>query len=171
MTNTDTSPAPTSTLTYSQWSVDANTLPAKAVHYLLSNGFTQSMTDAAAFTKEQKAKFVEEGAKEGHDAETSVANAAKAARDKRFAAILAGEVGVRAVGPRLPQIDRVMRDIAEEMLRAIAAERQVAMPKGDVLKAALDKILAKHADVIRTKAQARMDESKAMADDLGDILG
>lgn len=149
-----------STLTYDRWSVNANDLIAKSVRYLLQNGFSQSMTDAAAFTKEQKA---------GKSAD-EIKKMADEARAKRFEAILAGTVGIRVGGPRLPAIDRVMREIAEEMLRAIAADRKVAMPKGEVLKAALEKIVLKNEATIRERAQARLDESKTLAADLGDIF-
>lgn len=157
MTDTDTS-----NLQYGVWSVNANDLPPKAIAYLLHNGFNQSMTDAAAFTKAQK---------EGKSAD-EVTAMAREARQKRFDAICQGTVGIRVGGTRLPAIDRVMREIAEETLRGIAAERHVAMPKGDVLKAALDKIIARNADAIRAKARARLDEQKANAESfsLDDLL-
>lgn len=149
----------TSTLTYGKWSVNANDLPPGAISYLLHNGFTQSMTDAAAFTKAQK---------EGKS-ESEIEVMASDARDKRFAAILAGTVGVRVGGPRLPAIDRAMQDIVDEMLAAICSARKVALPKGDVLKAARAKLLAKNGDAIRAKAQARLDEAKSLVEDAGDI--
>ena len=148
-----------STLTYSKWFVNANDLPPAGIAYLLHNGFTQSMTDAAAFTKEQKA---------GKTADEVTAMATEA-RQKRFEAILAGTVGVRVGGPRMPAIDRAMQDVVDEMIGAICAARKVALPKGDVLKAARAKLLAKNGDAIREKAQARLDEAKLLVEDAGDI--
>jgi hypothetical protein len=177
--NTNPEPTATSTLSYGRWSTDANHLPPKAVAYLLANGFTQSMTDAAAFTKEQKANAHEAFAK-AHgvevaslseaDKESAVAALADEKREARFQAILKGEVGTRVGGPRLPQIDRVMREVAEETVRAIATARNVAMPKGDVLKAAIEKVLARNPDEIRAKAQERIDSAKALAEGADDLF-
>jgi hypothetical protein len=135
-----------STLTYDKWSVNANDLPAKAIAYLLHNGFTQSMTDAAAFTKEQKAGKTEQ----------QVKDMATEARDKRFQAILAGSVGIRVGGPRLDPVSRASNDIVDERLAAICKARNVAMPKGDVLKSARAKIMAKFGAEIKSEAEARV---------------
>lgn len=130
----------------------------KAVMYLLQNGYSQSMTDAAAFTKEQKTGKTPD----------EVAAMAADARVKRHEAIRAGTIGARVGGAKLPVIDRVMRDVAEERLKAIAVARSVAMPKGDTLKAALDKILARDPDGIRTEAETRIANAKAVASEMGD---
>lgn len=167
-----------STFTYDKWSIDANALPPKAIAYLIGNGFTQSMTDAAAFTKEQKASFAKEHA-EAHgvtvdaltEADHVAAVKAKAdeAREKRFQAIMSGTVGLRvATGPRLDPLTRAMREIAEEGVRKLAAQKGVAMPKGDVLKAAIEKVLERNRDNIKAEAERRL--SAPSADGLDDIL-
>jgi hypothetical protein len=129
----------------------------KAVMYLLQNGYSQSMTDAAAFTKEQKAgKSPDE-----------LAAMALDARVKRHDAIENGTIGARGGGPKLPPVERVMREVAEERLKAIAVSRGVAMPKGDTLKAALDKIIQRDPDGIRTEAETRIANARAVASAVG----
>ena len=128
-----------------------------AVLYLLQNGYSQSMTDAAAFTKEQKAG----------KSDDEIAAMAHEARTKRHDAILAGTIGARVGGAKLPPVERVMREVAEERLKAIAVSRGVAMPKGDTLKVALDKILSRDPDGIRVEAETRIANAKAVASAVG----
>jgi len=139
---------------------DLGTMSPKALGYLLANGYKQSLTDAAAFTKE---------AKEGKSA-AEIESMAAERRAKRHEAILAGEVGA-VVGSRATPIEKFMRDVAIERIKAIANAKGVKMPKGDVLKAAVEKITAKQADDIRAEAEARMSAAKAAAGDMDDLLG
>lgn len=168
-------------LEYGDWKTDAQALgwPAgtpmpKALAYVIANGFKQSMTDASAMTKEQKAKALEDAQKANPGVEITLEQAVEAKaheqRSKRFADILAGNVGVGGGGPKLPQIDRVMRDIAEEQIKAAVVAKGMAMPKGDNLKALIEKRLQVAGDAIRTAAQARIDAAKSAASDLDDIL-
>lgn len=147
----------------------------KALAYVIMNGFNQSMTDAAAFTKDQKAEALVEAQKSNPDAtlDEVTAQMAKEAREKRFQAILAGTVGFRSGGgsARLPQIDKVMRDIAGEAIKAAVVAKGVAMPKGDKLKGFVDSYLAKFGDKVRVEAQARIDSAKGDVGSLDDILG
>jgi hypothetical protein len=135
----------------------------KAVMYMLQNGFSQSVTDAAAFTKEQKAG----------KSDDEIAAMANDARDKRVAAILGGTIGARVGGAKLPPVERVMREVAEERLKAIAVTRGVAMPKNvkggvQTLTLALDKILARDPDGIRAEAETRIASAKANASAIDD---
>lgn len=180
--------APTTTtadnlsLEYGDWKTDAQTLGwptgsplPKALAYVIANGFKQSMTDASAMTKEQKAKALKDAQEANPGVEITEAQAVEAKavelRNKRFSDILAGNVGVGGGGPKLPQIDRVMRDIAEEQIRAAVVARGLAMPKGENLKTLIDKRLAVAGDAIRTAAQARIDAAKGAVEDLGIDLG
>lgn len=138
---------------------DLGEMSPKALSYLLANGYKQSLTDAAAFTKEQKAD------KSAAEIETM----ANEKRSARHAAILAGEVG-SVGGTRATPMERFMRDVAEERVRAIAVAKGVPMPKGDVLKAAIAKVTEKFASDIKAEAEARMAAAKAAADVAGDIL-
>lgn len=168
-------------LEYGDWKTDARALGwpeglpiSKQLAYVIANGFKQSMTDASAMTKEQKAKALEDAQKANPGVDITLEQAVEAKaheqRTKRFADILAGNVGVGGGGPKLPQIDRVMREIAEEQIRAAVVAKGMAMPKGDNLKALIDKRLSVAGDAIRTAAQARIDAAKSAAADLEDIL-
>lgn len=130
------------------------------VAYLLANGFSQSITDAAAFTKDQKAG----------KSQDELVNMAAEKRLARFDAIMKGEVGHR-VGARGTPIERVMKDIAIERIRVIAATKGVPMPKKDVLAAAVEKVLARQGDDIRAEAEARIASAKGAASAADDILG
>lgn len=165
-------------LTYGDWKTDAQALgwPAgspisKALAYVIANGFKQSMTDASAMTKEQKAKALADAQAANPGVDLTEAQAVEARaheqRTKRFADILAGNVGVGGGGPKLPQSERVMREIAEEQIRAAVVAKGLAMPKGENLKALIEKRLAVAGDAIRTAAQARIDAAKNAVDDLG----
>jgi hypothetical protein len=145
---------------YGQWELALRDIAGnpKAVMYLLQNGFTQSLVDSAAFSKEDKAGKTDD----------EVAAMAVERRNARFAAIRAGDVGTRVGGPKLPAIERVMRDVAEERLRAIATAKGVKMPTGDVLRAALAKITERDPDGIRNEAETRIANAKAVAAQVGD---
>jgi hypothetical protein len=171
------------TLTYDKWNVEAEALPAESIKYLLVNGFTQSLTDASSMSRADKAALLRDA---GHEADALayegpvrapvisapgkalIDNAIHVARTERYEAILAGTVGHRTIGPRLDPLTRSMRDIAEERVRAYcsganAQHRVMAMPKGDVLKAAIDKFLVKFDESIRKEAQERLDRNKELA--------
>lgn len=165
-------------LEYGDWKTTAQALGwptsvpmPKALAYVIANGFKQSMTDASAMTKEQKAKALGDAQAANPGVEITEAQAVEAKaheqRNKRFSDILAGNVGVGGGGPKLPQIDRVMREIAEEQIRAAVVKLGKSMPKGDNLKALVDKRLGVAGDAIRTAAQARIDSAKSAVDDLG----
>lgn len=164
-------------LEYGGWKTDVHALgyPAgqpisKALAYVIANGFKQSMTDASAMTKEQKEKAHKDAqATHGEHITLEQAVEAKAheARSKRFADILAGSVGFGGGGPKLPQVDRVMREIAEEQIKAAVVAKGLSMPKGDNLKALIEKRLTVAGDAIRTAAQARIDAAKNAVADLG----
>lgn len=165
-------------LEYGDWKTDAQALGwpvgspiSKQLAYCLANGFKQSMTDASAMTKEQKAKALSDAQAANPGVEITEAQAVEAKaheqRTKRFADILAGSVGFGGGGPKLPQIDRVMRDIAEEQIKAAVVKMGKAMPKGDNLKVLVEKRLAIAGDAIRTQAAARIEAAKSAVDDLG----
>lgn len=122
------------------------------VAYLLTNGFRQSIIDAAALDKEERAE---------HTAKGTLAEHIKGLRDKRFAAILAGEVGSGARGPRLVGIDKVRRDVGQEMataaIKAALVKAQQAMPSKENFAALVDAWLAKPANskTVETEAQRR----------------
>jgi len=167
-----------SKLTYGDWNLLATDLPPKAVYYLLQNGYSQSMSDAGAITKETQGKVHEDFAKAhgvGVDTLTAdhktaaVAAFIKQRRQARHDAILKGEVGAKVGGPRLDPLTRAMHDIAKESLDNLAKSRGKAPLKGDQLKAGIEKILAVRGNDIRKAAEDRLAQAQAFAD-VGDDL-
>lgn len=138
-------------------------MSAKAVSYLVANGYKQSLTDAAAFTKEQK---------DGKSA-AEVESMAAEKRAARHAAILAGEVG-SVGGTRATPLERFMRDVAEELIRAACVKKGVPMWKGTQLTDGVKKLTSpehpRYAD-IKAEAESRMAQAKGAAEDVEDILG
>lgn len=176
-------------LSYQDWetTLEALGIPPgwqvpKALHYVIANGFTQSMTDAAAFTKEQKQAahdaaikaHTESGSTEPHPTiDDVVAGMQRTARNKRFDAIHAGTVAQRVGGTgvaKLSPIDRMMKNIALEAIKAAVAKKGLAMPKGDKLAEFVAKYLAKNDASVRTEAQARLDAAANQADDLDELF-
>lgn len=138
------------------------------VAYLLTNGFRQSIIDAAALDKEERAE---------HTAKGTLAEHVKGLRDKRFAAILAGEVGSGARGPRLVGIDKIRRDVGQEMATAAVkkalAKNSLPMPSKENFAVLVNGWLAKPANAadVETEAQRRFKAlDSGAADESADIL-
>lgn len=119
----------TMTLQYGDYKVAVSELPAKAIAYLLQNGFSQSMTDAAALTKEQKHHKADDGTLTPMSDDELDAKV-KSLRDARFEKIKAGEVGVRVGGPRGSSMDNLLRTVATEFMRAKLAKFKLTLPTG-----------------------------------------
>lgn len=147
-------------LTRGTYTVKYSDLPMKSQVRMAVKAFNELMQDSTAFSKEQLDGKTE--------SEIDAMKAEK--RDARFNSILTGEFKVGGGGARLPQIDRVINEIAEERVKAIAVARKVPMPKGDVLKSAIAKIIARDPDGIKKDAQARIDSASALAGDLADVF-
>lgn len=144
---------------------DLTSMSPKAVAYLVANGYKQSLTDSAAFTKDQK-----EG-KSGADLDEM--------RSERYAsrhaAILSGEVG-HVSGSRATGLEKVMRDVAIERIRAICVAKGKPMIKNAPkdgpknLDVAITAYTAKFGADVRAEAEARLAASKAAAEDVGDLF-
>ena len=149
-------------LTYGQWSIDAATASAATLAYCLQNGFHQSMVDAAAFSKEDK----------DGKSDSEVEAMAVEKRNVRFDNIVAGTVGHRAGGPRAKGIDLYIREIADKLIAAKAAEKGAKLPSGkgaaEKMAAFRERLLAvPHvAADIRAKAEAAMAADKALASEV-----
>jgi hypothetical protein len=143
---------------------DPADLPEKAIAYLLQHGWSKSHTDSTAVNKE--------------DMEGLTADQVKTMKAdrmaKRNAAILAGEVGTRAGGPRLVGIDKMIQIVAMEEVVAWAASKGKKLPTGkgaaEKLRATIANYMANpaRAEAVRVKAQARIDEQQQAIDALGD---
>lgn len=146
-------------LKYEGWSLDAATASPVTLAYCLQNGFHQSMVDAAAFSKEDKAG----------KSEAEVTDMANVKRDKRFAAICDGKVNSRVGGPRAKGLDKYIIEAANKAIAAFAAKSgKFKMPDG---KGAAEKLAvlrtnwladAKRAADVRTAAEAAMAADEAL---------
>lgn len=179
---------PNTKLTYSDHTVTAADIAPAGIAYLLQYGFAQSLQDAVAgtakavrdvaaacraggdgFDKTHK-KWIAlcenaglEGADFAADEQVTLVATATVASDmaSRFNAILAGEVGTRAGGPRLDPVDRTMRDIAERELREYCRANKVAMVKGKELTDMLAEMIADDESRYRADAEAELAKTKA----------
>lgn len=153
-----------------------------AVAYLLTNGFRQSMADSiAGYAKELRRDGLFEkpadpqsdpipnGARTYDDA--TVAKMVVEALDERFAAIIAGEVGFGNAGPRLRGVDKVMRDVAVERLRAsYIANPDLTAPKGDDWAALVTRYTALNDADLRAEANKRLHTVAVKGDDLAALM-
>ena len=132
------------------------------VLYLLANGFTQSLTDAAAFSKADK------------DGKTAmeVMDMAADRRARRFNAIMSGEVGSSGPrGPRMTGLEAMARDVAIERLRAAFGAKKRPWPDGKGSAAIIADLVAqilasRHGADILAEAERRMGATP----DVGDLL-
>lgn len=144
---------------------DLASMSPKAIAYLVANGYKQSLTDSAAFTKEQK------DGKSG--AELDGMKAERYAT--RHADILSGSVG-SVSGSRSTPIEKVMHDVAVERIRAICVAKGKPMIKNQPkdgpkhLTVAVQAYLAKFGADVKAEAEARLAASKAAAQDVGDLF-
>lgn len=137
-----------------------------ALAYLVGNGFTQSLTDAAAFSRSDK---------EGKS-ESEIADMARAARQKRFNAIIDGTVGSSGPrGPRRRGIDAVMAEIAEAAIRQAPkiVSGEVKWPEGKGAAATIAgwvrAYIAKNESTVRAEAERRMAAMPAVEFDPTDL--
>jgi len=138
-------------------------IPAKVVASLIEAGFSYAMRQGGVVSKKNK---------EGKS-ESEVDALVKAGRDARFAAICDGTYGTRkgGAGRGKSALERTMGAIATERLKARASAMGVPMPKGDVRKAAIVKIIEIQAADIEAEANARMSAAAAAAKALEGVIG
>ena len=142
-------------------------LPVKSQARLVTKGANEILTDSGAFSKEQVAKFTEEGSLDAKKAE---------ARDKRWNSLLTGEFSVGVRGPRVDESTRVYNECLAESFKAYWQAQRTAgakVPawadlKADQLKGLLTRWAAHTGkdgrtmgDVAREQADRRIAESKA----------
>lgn len=143
---------------------DLEAMNPKGLSYLIANGYKQSLTDAAAFTKDQKA------GKSGAE----IQELADAKRKARHDAILSGTVGTVS-GSRATPLERVMEEVTIARLRALCVAKSVPMLKNTkdakALDAGIAAYLKKFGDDVKAEAQARIAADQAAVAAAGDILG
>lgn len=164
------------------WAVEAHghkittgDLNPAVVAYLLTNGFTQAISDAGAIGKadmEKRAKangpMFDDDGEELDGIELAREQLQTERRLAKFNAILDGTISTRTVGPRVRGIDKVMRDVAKAWVLEAVAKAKMETPKAAALATLVDKYLAKYADKVRAEAERRMDSESV---DLDDLLG
>lgn len=140
--------------------------------YLLQNGFKQSMADSiAGYKKELEA----EGEGMGDDftrkyTDDQVHALMIEALTERYDAILKGEVGFGAMGPRLRGVDKIMRDIAVTTLNnAYAANKTLTKPKGEAWLSLVTAYVTKNDAKLRAEAESQM-ALIATGDDISALL-
>ena len=152
------SAATASVLKWHEYDVDLRTLPESSIIALAQRGFTHIMgNEVAAYESGLKAEKNENGEPKYTPSEVAVL-----AHDRRITKInemLAGELGVRTAGARLPKLDRVIRDVAKEILITRATEKGLIgrLPKASDTKAwntYVDRYLAAPANAATAKGIA-----------------
>ena len=124
----------------------------EAKWYLISNGWKQSIGDCTAGLAK---KLRDEG-----KTETEVSAALAEAEEERFGAILAGEVSSRSVGPRKRGIDKIMDEVAQEILKTAFGKQGRKWPSGkgsaEAIAKLVEALLAKRGKAIRDEAERRL---------------
>lgn len=149
-------------LSYGDWVIDAATASPATLAYCLQNGFHQSMVDAAALSKDDKA------GKSDKEIEAMSATL----RTKRFDAIVAGIVGHRSGGPRAKGIDVYIRDLLDAQIVEKYRLKAVPLPSGKGSAVVMQKhrdMLMSHAATaarIRAKAAELMAEAQSSANEV-----
>lgn len=142
-------------------------IPAVSLFALAQRGFTHIMgNEVAASVTAEKKRRADKG--EPELSESDLAAFADAKRSDRLQAILDGKLGVRIGTARLPTIERVMREIAEERLRADAVRIAAKSPsfklpsgKSTITVGGKDMTLA---DMIGARVIKQHDDIKAEAE-------
>ena len=124
----------------------------EAKWYLISNGWKQSIGDCTAGLAK---KLRDEG-----KTETEVSAALAEAEEERFGASLAGEVSSRSTGPRRRGIDKIVDEVAQEILKAAFGKQGRKWPSGkgsaEAIAKLVEALLAKRGKAIRDEAERRM---------------
>ena len=159
------------TIEYKGFSVEVESLPAEAQIYLVTNGFKQSLSDSiAGLGKKLK--------DDGKD-EATIEAELHATMKAKFDAICSGTVSIRSVGPRLAGEDKFVAEVAEEMLKAQFAKKQLKWPSGkgsaEAIATLRTKLLASpYGDKVRAEGKKRykaylVAQATEIDFDLGDL--
>lgn len=140
-------------------------MPPDAVGVLIDLGFSKALSASKAMTKAKREEIGKDKAK---------LNAYAAPRAAEiYKSIVAGTFSRRKAGGAQggsSPLKRVMHTIAIERLRALCATTGNKMPKAEVRKAAIEKILTKQEADIRAEAEVRISASKAASKGLEELF-
>lgn len=170
------------------YSVPVAALPESAIVALMQRGFNHIIgNEAASYATGLKGEMIDGP---DRDPETNefipvrkysddeIAVMLHDRRTEKVADILAGEIGLRAVGPRLPKDERIMREFAKNVIVAKFAERpNLKAPKASDTKAwdnLIDQYLATETGGTAARKEAERQLSAATkgkgADDFLDAM-
>lgn len=155
-------------LDYNGIKVDTDKITPAGIAYLLQYGWAKSLQDSVAGRKKAMLAGDDETPPMTEDeAEAKLIEI----MTKRAEAIVAGEVGQRSGGPRISKLERVMRNVAAEIVKAAAAKKGRKLPKGEAYQNLISAYIAKNEAAVREEAERRMESVSEEADDiLGDLL-
>lgn len=161
------------TLKYGNFSVELENLSVASLAYLAQYGFGKSLQDSVAGLKkevgEDEAKFQKDLGVTLTG--TELADEVLARKmESRFDDIIAGTVGTRTSSPRLSGIDKIMRDVAKEAIKAKTMAKKVKMPEGEALAAIVAKYIANHEEAVKEEATRRMEAQATLAEGMDDDL-
>lgn len=158
-------------LEYNGIGVNTSMLSDAGMKYLLAYGWAKSLQDSVAGRK----KALMAGDAVAHPPVPPMTEDEAEAKlveimTKRADAIVAGEVGSRSGGPRITKLERVMRNVAAEIIKAAAAKAGKKLPKGEAWQTLVSSYVAKHEDAVREEAERRMATTADEADlDLAEL--
>lgn len=140
--------------------IDFNQLPETAQAFIINYGLTQYLNDGAAVGKDEYETEAER-------------NAAKVAGIRtRADKLRAGTMSVRGGGTRTTDPrQKVMRDVATEILRAYFKSQDMKMPKGEELTQRIEKFWAseKNTAKMMPEVEKRLKDMAKKADSLGEL--
>lgn len=118
-------------LKWNDYSVPFETLPSETLFALAARGFTHILgNEIAAYETGLKAKKDEHGV--ATYSATEVAVMVHDRRNEKLAEMIAGTLGYRAAGPRMPKAERIADEVTRELIVSTYTERN---RKGDLPKA------------------------------------
>lgn len=143
-----------------------NDVPETSRFALAQSGFTHKMGNeiASAITTAKGKRVKGPDGKETNELVHDEAALARLADEKRAAMVQAvkdGTIATRVGGPKLRGFDAILRDVAEEMLKAAYAKKRVALPKGDAWKAKVQDAMANSAKV-KEEAERRFTDTDGL---------
>lgn len=165
-------------LTYGEFKINTDALPATSVAALLSRGFAHFMGNETA---SRVASHFGNDLKFTSDADKQAAKLRF--QGEAIAKLESGTVGVSSPrGPRGSSIDTIIRALAEKEVRGILANNKLAMPTGDkTIELGTDPVerltkadliarrIAKHGDRLRKEAEAEVRRLAKVVESTGDL--
>lgn len=165
-------------LTYGEFKINTDALPAASVAALLSRGFAHFMGNETA---SRVASHFGDDLKSTSDADKQAAKLRF--QGEAISKLESGTVGISAPrGPRGSSIDTIIRALAEKEVRGILANNKLVMPTGDkTIELGTDPVerltkadliarrIAKHGDRLRKEAEAEVRRLAKVVESTGDL--